>query len=225
MFSEIQSALVISPHPDDETLGCGGVLKRLSSAGVGTAVLTVAGPRPPIYSEETIRSSMEEALKAHAILGVKESIFLDKPAAMVAQTPHYQLNSEISEVIRRLQPQLVLIPFVDRMIDHRTIFDSAMVATRPVESARSIRILAAYEVLSETPWTAPGIEPSFHPSWFVDISGFIEDKLRAMACYRSQVHSFPRPRSLEALKSLALYRGSTIGAGYAECFHIIRQIS
>lgn len=225
MLHEVRSALVIAPHPDDETLGCGGTLKKLAESGANTAVLTVAGPQPPLYSEEDKRKSREEALSAHALLGVKESIFLDKPAARVAETPHHQLNTELLNVIQRLEPQIVLIPFVDRMIDHRTIFDSAMVATRPLAAARVIRIVAAYEVISETPWTAPGIEPTFQPHWFVDISEFVDDKLRAMACYQSQLHAYPKPRSLEALKALALYRGSIIGTGYAECFHIIRQIS
>ncbi len=225
MLESIARALVIAPHPDDETLGCGGTLRRLASVGVETSVLTVAGPKPPIYAEEAMKTSKEEALRAHAVLGIKESVFLDKPAAMVALTPHYQLNNAFRDVIQRLRPQLILVPFMDRMIDHRTIFDSAMVATRPNHRVNYIRLIAAYEVISETPWTAPGIEPTFNPNWFVDITEFVDDKLEAMACYESQVQPFPKPRSLEALRSLALYRGSIVGTGYAECFQIIRSLS
>ena len=62
---------------------------------------------------------------------------------------------------------------------------------------------AAYETLSETHWNAPHLEPNFTPSWCVDISDFIDLKLEAMSCYESQLHPFPAPRSLEALRALA----------------------
>jgi len=97
-----------------------------------------------------------------------------------------------------------------------------MVAARPIGAARDIKMVAAYETLSETHWNAPHLEPNFVPNWCVDITDCIEVKLEAMRCYESQLHQYPRPRSLEALKALALFRGSQAGFGYAESFHVIR---
>ena len=77
--------------------------------------------------------------------------------------------------------------------------------------------------MSETHWNAPHIEPNFNPNWVVDISQEIDDKLNAFLKYKSQVHKFPAPRSVEALKALSLFRGSQFGFGFGEAFQIIRM--
>ena len=98
-----------------------------------------------------------------------------------------------------------------------------MVVSRPVGVGRDIGLVAAYETISETHWNAPHIEPNFVPNWVVDISDAIDTKIAAMSCYESQVHPFPEPRSIEALRALALFRGSQAVFGYGEGFHIIRM--
>ena len=98
-----------------------------------------------------------------------------------------------------------------------------MVATRPVGFGSRIEIVAAYETLSETHWNAPNIEANFTPNWVIDISDFIEVKLKALACYESQIPTFPGSRSIKAVESLAIFRGSQSGFGYGEAFQIIRM--
>src|SRR3546814_5409585 len=75
-----------------------------------------------------------------------------------------------------------------------------MVAARPRASHYPRRVYA-YETLSETNWYAPGVTPAFQPNMFVDISGFLPQKLEAFGLYRSQVQAFPNERSVEALRS------------------------
>ncbi len=215
--------LVIAPHPDDEVLGVGGVIARYAKAGGTVTVLTAAAHMPPLYSEEVHQRTVTEARKAHALLGVAESIFFDNPAVYLGDIPVADLNRSILEVVDRVAPDVLLVPYWDRHIDHRQVFDAAMVAARPVGSGRGIGMVAAYETLSETHWNAPHLEPNFTPSWCVDISDFIDLKLEAMSCYESQLHPFPAPRSLEALRALALFRGSQAGMGYAEGLHVIRM--
>ena len=118
-----------------------------------------------------------------------------------------------------------MCPYPDRHIDHRLVFDSVMVATRPVGVAKKIEIVATYETLSETHWNAPHIEPNFTPNWVIDISEYIDTKLAALKCYDSQISEFPGPRSIEAVESLAKFRGTQAGFGYGEGFHIVRMIS
>ena len=110
-------------------------------------------------------------------------------------------------------------------IDHRIVFDSVSVATRPIGPGKNIEILAAYETLSETHWNAPHIEPNFTPNWVIDISDFISIKLEALNCYQSQISDFPGPRSIEALEALAKFRGTQSGFAYGEGMHIIRKVS
>ena len=85
--------------------------------------------------------------------------------------------------------------------------------------------MAAYETLSVTHWNAPNIEPNFTTNWVIDISDYIERKLKALRCYKSQVSDFPGPRSIQAVESLAKFRGTQSGFGYGEGFHIVRMVS
>ena len=217
--------LIISPHPDDETLGVGGIISKYSSMGSEFFILTVSGHMPPLYSEEDYNTTIKEAEKAYEVLGVKNYEFLDIPATMVSQEPVHKLNGNISSVINDFLPEIVLIPFPDRHIDHRVIFESSMVATRPVANGRKIEIVASYETLSETHWNAPFIEPNFYPNWVVDITEDIQKKIEALKCYESQISEFPGPRSLEAVEALAKFRGTQSGFAFGEALNIIRKVS
>lgn len=219
----MKRVLVIAPHPDDETLGVGGTIKRMSDAGCQVTVLTVAAHMPPLYPKEVHETTIRESRKAHAILGVAESVYLDKPAVFLGEIPVHEFNALILREVARVSPDIVLVPYYDRHIDHRMIFDACLVAARPVGAGKNIKLVAAYETISETHWNAPHIEPNFTPNFCVDITGQIDDKLTAMECFRSQLHEFPGPRSVEALKALALFRGSQAGYGYAEAFHVMRM--
>ena len=83
----------------------------------------------------------------------------------------------IHKQIEYFAPQVLFIPFYDRHIDHRMIFNACMVAARPVGVGRTIDLVAAYETISETHWNAPHIEPSFIPNFCVDITEQIETKI------------------------------------------------
>lgn len=215
--------LVVAPHPDDEILGVGGTMARFSQAGGHLTILTVAAHMPPLFTEEVHRQTVSEGHKAHALVGAQRSIWLDKPAVFLNDIPVSDFNKLILDFVKEVKPHIFLVPYYDRHVDHRIIFDAAMVASRPVGPGRDIRIVAAYETLSETHWNAPHLEPNFTPNWVVDITDTVDVKLRAMGCYESQVHPFPEPRSIEALRALALFRGSQAGFAFGEAFHIIRM--
>ena len=217
--------LVVAPHPDDETLGVGGTIAKYSAQGDEVFVLMVSGHLPPIYSRKAYEETVSEAYLAFSVLGVKKSEFLEIPATMIGDQPLHEVNARISKVVNDFNPHIVLCPYPDRHIDHRLVFDSVMVATRPVGVGKDIKIVAAYETLSETHWNAPHIEPNFTPNWVVDISDHISKKLNALECYKSQISEFPAPRSIEAVEALAKFRGTQAGFGYGEGLHIVRMIS
>ena len=217
--------MVVAPHPDDETLGVGGTIAKYSTQGADIFVLIVSGHLPPLYSRKDYDKTVHEAQSAFKLLGVSQSEFLEIPATMINSKPLHKVNGRISKIINDFKPHIVFCPYPDRHIDHRLIFDSVMVATRPVGVGRDIEILAAYETLSETHWNAPHIEPNFTPNWVVDITEQIDNKLDALSCYKSQISDFPGPRSIEAVEALAKFRGTQAGFGYGEGFHVIRMIS
>lgn len=214
--------VVIAPHPDDETLGCGGTIARFAASGTEVSVLVVAGHLPPLYDEAAFETTHREALAAFKIMGVAQSAFLRIPATMVRDVPVAELNGKINGFIREIGPDMVLLPFPDRHIDHRVIFDACIVACRPVHAAAPKAVLA-YETLSETHWNVPGIEPVFAPEFFVDTTDYMAKKNAALACYASQINHAPS-RSVEACTALAKFRGSQNGCGYAEAFKVVRIV-
>jgi len=217
--------MVIAPHPDDETLGVGGTIAKYAAQGADVFVLIVSGHLPPLYSREDFDKTTREAQSAFKLLGVHQSDFLEIPATMINEEPLHKVNGKISKIVSDFMPHIVFCPYPDRHIDHRLVFDSVMVATRPVGFGRRIEIVATYETLSETHWNAPHIEPNFTPNWVVDISDYIDNKLDAMRCYKSQISDFPGPRSIEAIEALAKFRGTQAGFAYGEGFHIVRMVS
>ena len=225
MDPSAKPVLVIAPHPDDEILGVGGTIAKYANMGCPVTVLTVSGHTPPLYSPGVYEEIVEEALRAHALVGVTDSRFLELPCTMLGTVPVHELNGLILEAVRSVEPAIVLCPYPDRHIDHRLVFDATMVATRPVDVGRKIEILAAYETLSETHWNAPHIEPNFVPNWVVDVTDFLEIKKQALACYVSQISEFPGPRSVEANIALATLRGTQAGFAYGEGLHIVRMCS
>ena len=217
--------LIVSPHPDDETLGVGGTIAKYSAQGAEVFVLMVSGHLPPLYRREDYDKTVAEAHVAFELLGVAKSKFLEIPATMIGDLPIHKLNGKISKILKDFNPHIVFCPYPDRHLDHRLVFDSVMVATRPIGVGRDIEIVATYETLSETHWNAPHIEPNFTPNWVVDIKKKIEKKFEALKCYESQVSDFPGPRSIEAVEALAKFRVSQSGFGYGEGFHLVRMVS
>ena len=224
-MSKKKRVLVVAPHPDDETLGVGGTIAKYAAEGDDVFVLMVSGHLPPLYSREVYEETVAEAHAAFELLGVAKSEFLEIPATMIGDQPVHEVNGRISKIVNEFNPQIVFCTYPDRHIDHRLVFSSVMVATRPVGVGKDIVIVAAYETLSETHWNAAHIEPNFTPNWVVDISEHIDKKLDALRCYKSQISEFPGARSIQAVEALAKFRGTQAGFCYGEGFHIVRMVS
>jgi LmbE family N-acetylglucosaminyl deacetylase len=216
--------LVIAPHADDEVLGAGGTIARLSQSGLDVDVAIVTKVRPPIFPDEFNGAIREEAKQAHAHLGVRKTHWLDLPAAQLTETPNHEINKAVLAIVREFDPQTLLIPFIgDIHVDHQRLFTSALVAARPYQQHYPRNILA-YETLSETNWNAPYLTPAFVPNVFVDISDTLSRKIDAFRLYASQVKMAPHERSPEALEALARLRGATMHRAAAEAFVLIRQV-
>ena len=209
--------LVFAPHNDDEVLGVGGTISKYAHAGHSVTVCEVtSGPK--------YKMMQEEARKAHQILGVENSIFLNLPVVKLKTLEPAEINSAVAKVVNEVQPDIVFIPFIgDMHLDHREVTESVLVAVRPLSNS-SVKTVYMYETLSETGWNIPNDERSFIPDTWIDITETIETKIEAMKCYRSQIKEYPNPRSPEAIKALAMYRGSTVSVAYAESFMLIRNI-
>jgi LmbE family N-acetylglucosaminyl deacetylase len=217
--------LIIAPHLDDEVLGVGGAMARWAQEGLQVHVAVVTRGRPPLYSDAEEERCREEGRLAHARLGVAATWFLDLPAAELDTLAHRELNGRLADLVRTCRPVELYLPFLgDVHLDHQLVFRSGLVAARPTSPGYPRRVYA-YETLSETNWNAPFLTPGFLPNHYVDISAFLDTKLDAFACFRSQVRPAPHERSLDALRAQATLRGATVGLGAAEAFITIRTVT
>ncbi len=223
MKNNFKNVVVIAPHPDDETLGLGGTIKRFVKSKVKVSILIVSGHLPPLYKKNDFNKTLSESKKVFDYFGVTDYQFLKIPATKVNELPIAKLNQKISKFVSDRSPDTVFIPFPDRHIDHRVIFDSSVVVCRPLNTDSPKNVLL-YETLSETHWNVPNVEPSFQPNFFVNIDKTIKNKIDALKIYKSQINENSPSRSIEAVKSLAQFRGSQNGCKYAEAFQIVRMV-
>jgi len=219
----IERVLVVAPHPDDETLGCGGTLLRLAQSGAQLAWLIVTGiSREGGFSDERVRERDLEIEKVSNLFGFKEVFNLKLPTRQLDRVPFHDLMGQFSTVYRSFKPDQVFLPNrSDVHTDHRIVFDAGAACSKWFRFPSVQRVLA-YETLSETDF-ALGESSLFRPNYYVDISAHLERKLEVLQLYKSEIDEFPFPRSLEAVRALAKLRGSTAGFKAAEAFHLLRE--
>ena len=214
--------LIISPHPDDEVLGCGGTIAKYVDRGDTVYLCMITTVYPPEWSEEYIQNKKIEITNSTEILGIAKTFFLDLQAVKLDIVPQKQINDLLQKIVNETKPDIVFIPWKgDLNRDHRIVFESSLVATRPLNT--TIKKILAYETLSETEW-GQSIE-AFHPNVYEDISSYISKKLDAMRSYKSELKEYPHPRSLENIEILAKKRGSEVTIKFAEAFMLIREIN
>jgi N-acetylglucosamine malate deacetylase 1 len=215
--------LVVAPHPDDETLGCAGTLMRLRQQGADLSWLIVTGiSESSGWSTQRVRERDVEIARVAELIGFSEVINLRLPTAQLDTMPMKELIERFSEAFQSLKPQQVFLPCrLDVHTDHRVTFDAAAACTKWFRLP-SVRRVLAYETISETGFGLSS-ELAFHPNYFIDISDFLARKLEAMSIYNSEVGDFPFPRSVEAIRALAAYRGAASGFSAAEAFQLLRE--
>ena len=222
MINNFKNVCIISPHPDDETLGVGGTISRLINQNSNVNVLVVGGHLPPVYESEEFTITQKECLNAMKQLGLNDNNieFLKLPATTFNQFPIHVFNKKIDDFIKKHDPDCVFIPFSDRHIDHKIVFEASIVACRP-NRKNFPKAIFCYETLSETHWNVSGVEAMFNPDFFINITPYMENKINALKCYKSQIEN-SYSRGLEANYALASFRGTQNNCKYAEAFKVIR---
>lgn len=201
---------MIAAHPDDEVLGCGGTIALHVAAGdeVYAAIACEGGVGQA--------AGIEPAARTLGIRDVRRLGFADERLDTVTLT---DLITPLELVVREVRPDVVYCQHGgDLNRDHELVFKAALVATRPTEDC--ITAVYAFDTASSTEW---GYPHTFVPDTWVDISRTLETKIAAMACYASEVRTYPHPRSLEALRHRALAWGHRHCLEAAEVFVTVRR--
>lgn len=225
----MKTILVVAAHPDDEVLGCGGTIARLAGDNevhvviLGEGITSRYGERRDVDSSELER--LQQATSAAAeLLGVKIVEFGGLPDNRFDGLPLLEVVQRVERLVENIHPEVIYTHHPgDLNVDHQITFRSVLTATRPVPGSE-VREVYVFEIPSSTEWAFQQIQPAFRPNVFVDISGTIETKVRAMQLYTSEIRPFPHPRSAEALRASARRWGSVVGVEYAEAFELIRSV-
>lgn len=219
--------LVLAAHPDDEVYGMGGTIAKLSDSGhdVYTLILTEGCTTQYSGNEEIIDIKKEEANLANEILGVKKVFFCDLPDMRLDSLDHVEINRNIEKYVEIIQPDIVFTHHNgDVNKDHKLIFESTLVATRPVLGS-SVKKVYTYQVPSSTEWGAPLENDIFIPNTFIDIERYTDKKGLAIEAYKSELRDFPHPRSVKAVQTYDHAAGIKVGLEYAEAFRLIRAVN
>jgi len=220
----VSCVLVVAPHPDDEVLGCGGVIARHVARGDDVYVVIVSKGIADEFRPDVVEQARREAVLANKVLGTKHVFLLDFPAPRLDAVPTSSLADALRNVVVEVRAATVYLPHHgDIHGDHKAVYWATLVATRPNGGFFPGRLLC-YETLSETEWGAPIPCDAFVPTVFVDVSPYLDVKLEAMKCYGSQLAPNLRARSLASIEALARVRGSTIGVTAAEAFALVREV-
>lgn len=197
-------ALALGAHPDDIELGCGGTIAKARQTGirVHSVVLSRCEDEAP-PNRKGLRS--DEFLQSAKLLGAIPEVFEIPNRAFPEH--RREIMTLLEDLQERLKPDLVFIPFLeDPHQDHSTAGHAA------VRTFRRRETILQYEILRYG-------SHSFTPSLFVDISETLQDKVRALKVYKTQL----RTRAYfdeESFRSLARTRGAQSGYEYAEGFII-----
>jgi LmbE family N-acetylglucosaminyl deacetylase len=221
--------LIICAHPDDDILGCGGIISKYLKLGISIRIIFIAEgsscryPIDQIDAPKVLKVINERnsyGISALKKLGIVDFKFYNMPCGRLDSIPILEINKIIENEIREFSPETIYTHSeFDTNNDHRIIFNSTLMATRPTSNC-TVKNLFTYEILSSSEWR---YTKSFEPNYFEELSeDEVQKKWEALAEYETEIKDFPFPRSKDGIITLAKFRGMQSGYKFAEAFKIIR---
>lgn len=233
--------LVIAAHPDDEVLGMGGTIKKYTKNKHDVKIVIMAtgifarrsqnSKNSTAYNvdknsmatmEKKLTELRNDAKKASKIMGVTDLELLDFPDNEMDKVSNLEVTKKIESIIEKFKPTVIFTHSqYDINIDHRTIYNATITATRPTSDS-TVEKVFSFEVPSSTEWYFPS---KFSPNVFVDIKTELTTKIKALSAYKNEIRNFPHPRSTKAIDIIAKRWGTVCGFDAAEAFSLIRHVS
>jgi len=215
--------LTVAPHPDDETLGCSGTLFKHKFEGDDLYWAIVTGiDEKSGWSKEVINSRQSIINEVSDNYGFKEVFQLNFPSTKIDTIPVASIIKSFADIYKIVKPEVIYMPFISDVHTDHQIICKALNSTFKWFRHPHIKKVLMYETLSETEFNFIG-KRSFQPNVFVNVSDYIDDKIKTMKLYSSEMDSYPFPRSEKTIKSLATLRGSQSGFNKAEAFELVYE--
>lgn len=221
----MKTVVVIAPHPDDETLGCGGTLLRHVATGdVVHWVIVTQISEDMGFTSQRVTSRAEEIEAVAQAYGFSQVHRLGFPSMRLDQISKLDLVLAISKVIQTTSADTLYIPYRnDAHSDHAVVFDAAVACVKTFRYP-SVKSVYVYETLSETEFGLRTDDFGFRPNLFIDIERWLEPKIAIMSTFVGEMALFPFPRSEVCMRAQSSLRGSQAGVNAAEAFMVLKEI-
>lgn len=235
------SRLIISPHVDDDVIGCGGLLgaqEALDNGDMSTVAYLGVDPFHGIKAADRF----EEAMNAAKMIGrghwfiwpenlprdLTEEERLDlRVLRLNPPLRHRTVNNygadlpgliaDIEALVDRLKPDEAYLPWPSYNQDHQAVYRAAMVALRPHDKNHRVDRVLLYE---EPDCFWPGMGEAFVPNFYRPLI----NANRKLDLYQQMPSQVRAHRSGRAIEALATIRGAAIGVEYAEAYHVLRWV-
>ena len=215
--------LIVATHPDDETLGAGGLILRKKAEGNEVYVLNMTHMDVAYgYKEDRVarRNNEIETMIKHYNLDGYYNLKL-KPSGIDSYLEG-DILQKISSVFNEIKPNVIILPYhKDVHSDHRVTFDLCYSCTKSFRYP-FIRKILMMETISETDFAIA--DYTFKPNYFVDISEYIDKKVDIAKIFNGEILEHPFPRSERNIRAYGTTRGAMIGVNSAEAFVLVKAI-
>jgi N-acetylglucosamine malate deacetylase 1 len=220
------SYLVVVAHPDDEVLGAGATMYKLAQEGHSVNVCILSGEVNARNFRPSTDELKEDVYNSMKILGVDRVITGNFPNIEFNNAGHLKLVQFIETAIIETNADVVFTHHpADLNNDHLHTSMACQAAVRLFQRRSDVaplKELLFMEVPSSTEWGLNKAMNQFSPNTFIEVGELsVDKKIEALSQYRGVMRDYPHPRSNEAIKGLAAYRGGQSGMVYAEAFESV----
>lgn len=220
--------LTVTAHPDDEILGFGGSTFILTRNGHMVYNLILSGSVDARRHKPDLEALIQHSHTAQKLVGAQLPILGQFPNIMFNSVPHLEIVQFIEKYVEELQPDVVIThhPY-DLNIDHYHTSKACQAAVRLFQRKpiKPLKALYFMEIPSSTDWAFPVDGQQFRPDTFIEIGEEgLSRKLEALYAYEGVMRKYPHSRSDEAIRALAVLRGSQVGRNLCEGFQTAMNI-
>jgi LmbE family N-acetylglucosaminyl deacetylase len=210
-----KNVMVVSVHPDDETLGAGGAILKHQVLNDNVYCLYIT--RGNEFQSEILEIVNEK-------YNFTDIFYLNFDELTIEDISLNEIIPKISSIFFQVKPEILFIPNrSDAHSDHRRIFQALVACTKTFRYPFIKKVLMM-EVQSETDFSPALPENVFIPNVYYDISEVFEKKMEIINCFKSELLPEGFTRSLGSIRAQSQYRGSQINSKYAEAFMLIKEI-
>lgn len=211
--------LVVVAHPDDEVLGCAGLLMKNHFSGGKNYVLYLNNGCH--YRENFSQNNIYQQIKNVSDLLKFDYTALNYETGKFDTYPQIRINNEIRKIIDGYKPDVVITHISnDLHRDHQVVNHGVMVATR-YNGQFSPKVVMEMPVISSSE-----VNPAFNfvPNYFVGIDQYINTKIMAMMLYEEEYSASNKLRGSHGIVGWATFYGMHVNESYAEAYKIVRMI-